>query len=866
VATFSDKLALLITANSTQAVSELRKVGSSAETNLSKAERSGTKFQNSLTAIGAVAPAVGAGLLAFGAIAVKTALDGQAAHQRLEVAITNVGQATGAWEPQIASVSDRMAKLGFNNVQVESSIAKLIPATKNVGASLKLQGLAADIARGRNISLADATDILVKVEQGRYTQLTRAGVLSTNQVKGFKDQNDALKALSRTYGGDASAFSKTLAGNFATLGAEAHNVAQKVGNDLAPALTLGLQAVNALISGAEKGGSFLKDLGSHLPGGAPNAFKKPGDITTSDINELKDAQSKYAEVVAQSGAAAAKTSVEHQKLLDAQQRVAVIQQQVTDAMKAGTDQAGADGGAIDAVTTASQQLSAAQQRLNNDLSSGKNSTADLAQDRKDLVTATLFAAQVEHDVAAATAQAQANADLATGSVISLADAYVILGQSASQAAATSVQNLTNAAFSGFDATQSVSSATDQYASALDNLTKKSGGGGAGGATKNLTAEYYNQQQKLQALRDAQQATGDNLLTLARSQRDEKDALLDAAKAAKDYQAALHGVSAASNTALDAKSNVGATKDAQRSAQLDVKDATAAYNKAVREHGKGSEAAQRAEIALHDARRSLTQATKDYAEAQRVLNGTLHGYAAGSPEVVTAAKNLRDAQDKVADSIKTVRENTDSATDSQVALRRALADLQGKLDSIKTGGASKQVESFTSKLDAVKSAAKTLAQDVGQQVTTATGSVGQGLVAEIGTLKSIIDQQPALKGAFDGVLKNLQAELAKYLATAPAPARYNPNPSAPVGGVHRRAKGGPVNAMQPYWVGEVGPELFVPSRNGNIVPHGGSTGTVINIGSISADTPRGQRVLAALVAEIRSGGNVGELKRAMSIPA
>ncbi len=46
----------------------------------------------------------------------------------------------------------------------------------------------------------------------------------------------------------------------------------------------------------------------------------------------------------------------------------------------------------------------------------------------------------------------------------------------------------------------------------------------------------------------------------------------------------------------------------------------------------------------------------------------------------------------------------------------------------------------------------------------------------------------------------------------------------------RAAGGPVSANTPYFVGERGPELFVPDRPGGIVPNGGG-GVVVNVGGI-----------------------------------
>ena len=63
----------------------------------------------------------------------------------------------------------------------------------------------------------------------------------------------------------------------------------------------------------------------------------------------------------------------------------------------------------------------------------------------------------------------------------------------------------------------------------------------------------------------------------------------------------------------------------------------------------------------------------------------------------------------------------------------------------------------------------------------------------------------------------------------------------------RAEGGPVNAGSPYVVGERGPELFVPSSSGSIVPNGamgssgGSTGGVTVNYNIAAGVSRSELV-------------------------
>jgi hypothetical protein len=52
----------------------------------------------------------------------------------------------------------------------------------------------------------------------------------------------------------------------------------------------------------------------------------------------------------------------------------------------------------------------------------------------------------------------------------------------------------------------------------------------------------------------------------------------------------------------------------------------------------------------------------------------------------------------------------------------------------------------------------------------------------------------------------------------------------------RAAGGPVSAGQPYMVGERGPELFVPSQGGQIVPNGASTSVTVAPGAIVLNYP------------------------------
>ena len=72
-----------------------------------------------------------------------------------------------------------------------------------------------------------------------------------------------------------------------------------------------------------------------------------------------------------------------------------------------------------------------------------------------------------------------------------------------------------------------------------------------------------------------------------------------------------------------------------------------------------------------------------------------------------------------------------------------------------------------------------------------------------------------------------------------------------GTIEARASGGPVNSGQPYLVGEEGPELFVPSGSGTIMPNGAAAGAsvTINLGGVSVRSEADIRNLSERLAEV-----------------
>jgi tape measure domain-containing protein len=82
----------------------------------------------------------------------------------------------------------------------------------------------------------------------------------------------------------------------------------------------------------------------------------------------------------------------------------------------------------------------------------------------------------------------------------------------------------------------------------------------------------------------------------------------------------------------------------------------------------------------------------------------------------------------------------------------------------------------------------------------------------------------------------------------------------LGGLFKpRALGGPVSAGTPYMVGERGPELFMPSRGGSIIPNnalgGGGTSVVVNVdasgSNVQGDQAQGKQLGVAISAAVQA---------------
>lgn len=193
-------------------------------------------------------------VVALGVVAVAgvhMAMEQEEAHARLENAIGAVHEKYGALSEQVEDTDSRMRKLGFTDMDTEGSTAKLTLATKDAHEALNLEGLAADISRGRKMALSSATDLLVKVETGHVGLLGRLGIATKDATGHTISQEEAIRRLTEMYGGSAQRYAHTFAGELRVIAAEGERIGVVVGEAVIPVITGLGHAVTSGISGFE---------------------------------------------------------------------------------------------------------------------------------------------------------------------------------------------------------------------------------------------------------------------------------------------------------------------------------------------------------------------------------------------------------------------------------------------------------------------------------------------------------------------------------------------------------------------------------------------------------------------------------------
>lgn len=173
------------------------------------------------------------------------------------------GQDLGKWQAAIDTTANKLALLaGIENDEVKAGFITIFRTTGNVSKALRDTATAADLARAKHLSFAQASLIIAKTEAGNTTLLRRQGF----QIGKNVTSEQALAKLRRVVAGQAEA-GTTAQERF---GAVLHNTEEIIGGALLPILNRYLTSASKWLTQMNESGKLQKDVNA--------AVKTTGEI------------------------------------------------------------------------------------------------------------------------------------------------------------------------------------------------------------------------------------------------------------------------------------------------------------------------------------------------------------------------------------------------------------------------------------------------------------------------------------------------------------------------------------------------------------------------------------------------------------
>ena len=230
-------------------------------------------------AAGAAFAVAGAAALAYGAVLLKqgveSAIADEQAQAKLALTLQNV---TGATDAQIAAVENQILQTslltGLTDDQLRPSFERLLRATKDSDAALKLQSVAIDVAAGSGKSLEAVTNAMAKAAEGNTASLAKLGIGLTSAQLKTMDMDAITKQLATTFGGQAAVQADTFAGKMARLKVAFDEGKETVGSFVLDAVTPMINTIVNTVIPAVAG--FIDSVGGK--NGLTAAFKNYIDL------------------------------------------------------------------------------------------------------------------------------------------------------------------------------------------------------------------------------------------------------------------------------------------------------------------------------------------------------------------------------------------------------------------------------------------------------------------------------------------------------------------------------------------------------------------------------------------------------------
>ena len=173
-------LILELRAKASEFRSEMAKSQAEIKKTAAEAEKSGTSYHKSGASMQSAAKvitfaAVGAGI-AIAGWGVEAAMSAQKTDAQLNNALVNTGSSMKAMQGPIDATEAKMRTFGYTNIDTRGALARMTLALGSAPNALNAMGVAADLARARNMPLANAALLVTKAMEGQLGPLKRMGI------------------------------------------------------------------------------------------------------------------------------------------------------------------------------------------------------------------------------------------------------------------------------------------------------------------------------------------------------------------------------------------------------------------------------------------------------------------------------------------------------------------------------------------------------------------------------------------------------------------------------------------------------------------------------------------------------------------
>jgi hypothetical protein len=263
MASFLPPAVFEIKAIADQAIAKFKEVDGELDKMGKQAESAGGKISgidNASKIATAGVLAMGAAFVGFAAFGIKEANEAEQALNKLGITLSNFGVNTAATRAKVEQLTGAYVDLGFGGEEAAAGYDVLFRATGDLDKAQALLATSADLARVKNISLADASSIVAKASMGGAKAFKEMGITLDTTLPKAQAIDKAMAELNAKIGGQAVAYTETFAGQMVVMKEKFADVAETLGTTLLPYLKKFLDGIIKTVAWIKQNSSWLSVL------------------------------------------------------------------------------------------------------------------------------------------------------------------------------------------------------------------------------------------------------------------------------------------------------------------------------------------------------------------------------------------------------------------------------------------------------------------------------------------------------------------------------------------------------------------------------------------------------------------------------